>query len=187
MALTDITTSTGTSHSSHHGCEIPRSGNNTPNYTSTPTQSHISHSQQPAPSQSILNNTMSNISQAHSCSKSIITATQPADQTGVKFPSVSTTDSPYETPTPQSMADSRTTSLTPSDSASNIHINYIYGNGTAPSTVAGSVVSPSHPESTVSRKSKKDKARSTLSTVTSASHPPLNLRWSNLSLLSPLL
>ena len=64
-----------------------------------------------------------------------------------------------------------TTSLTPSDSASNIHVNYIYGNGTAPGTVGGSVVGPSHPESTVSRKSKKDKARSTLSTVTSASRP----------------
>ena len=67
------------------------------------------------------------------------------------------------------MAHCRTTSLTPLDSASNIHVNYIYGNDTAPGTVTGSVVGPSHPESTVSRKCKKDKTGSTLSTVMSAS------------------
>ena len=95
---------------------------------------------------------------------------QPPEPAGIKFPSVSTVGSPYETPAPRSVRESRTTSLTPSDSASNVPINYFYGNGAVPGTIAGPVDGPPLPESTVSKKSKKDKNRSLLSTIMSNSN-----------------
>jgi hypothetical protein len=104
--------------------------------------------------------------------RSVVVPTQAPDQTSVKFPSVSQTDSPYETPVPRSAIaiDSRTTSLTPSDSASNIHINYADGTATIPGTVAGSVLGSVLLEPSVGKKSKRDKNRSVLSTITSASY-----------------
>ena len=153
----------------HRDREIPRGEHDILDQPSvTPTPSQHPQSQQPTPSGSVLDDSTSNISRAHSRSKSVVTATQPADQAGIKFPSVSTmgSPSPYETPAPRSAVDSRKTSLTPSDSASNIHVNHIYGSGTVPGSVVGSVL----PESTLSKRSKKDKNRSALSTITSASH-----------------
>jgi len=153
----------------HRDREIPRSEI----YDATPTPSHHSESQQPTPSPSVLGDSTSNISRSHARSKSVVAPTPPVDQTVIKFPSVSTTGSPYETPAPRSVVDSRKTSLTPSDSASNVPFNYFYRSGTAPGTVAGSTAGSVLPESTVSRKGKKDKkdkSRSLLSTITSASH-----------------
>ena len=91
---------------------------------------------------------------------------QPPEPTGIKFPSVSTVGSPYETPVPRSAKESRTTSLTPSDSASNVPLNYFYGNGVVPGTIAA----PPLLEPTLSKKSKKDKNKSLLSTITSTSN-----------------
>jgi hypothetical protein len=165
------TTPTSTGH--HRDREIPRSGNPIPNYyAGTPTSSHPSQSKQPTPSSSVLNDDAPGISRAQSRLRSVVVPTQAPDQTGVKFPSVSQTDSPYETPVPRSAIaiDSRTTSLTPSDSASNIHINYADGTATIPGTVAGSVLGSVLPEPSVGRKSKRDKNRSVLSTITSASY-----------------
>jgi hypothetical protein len=86
----------------------------------------------------------------------------PPQPNAIDFPMVG---SPYETPAPRSTRESRTTPSTPSDSASNVH-NYLYGNGTVPGTVTGSP----RPDSTVSKKGKKGKERSTLSTIPSASN-----------------
>ena len=156
-------TPTSTVHTHRRDREVPRSGPDPVDATPTPSQQ--SQSQQPTPSSSVLNDTSSSISRAHPRSKSIVPPTPPVEQTNFKFPSISTSGSPHETPVIRSVANSRKTSLTPSDSASNIHVNYFYGSGNAPGSNVGSVL----PESTLSKKSKKDKNRSVLSTITSAS------------------
>ena len=93
-----------------------------PNYrASSPTQSHLSQSQSfpPPPLPFILNDTTSSISRGHSRSKNIVTAI--GDR----------------------LINGRMTSLTPSDSTSNVYADFQYGNGTTPGTVAGYVAGSS--------------------------------------------
>jgi hypothetical protein len=167
----DISTPASTVPTQHHDREISRGGLQTPNYyASTPTQSHTSQPQQPSVLPSVLNDTTSSISRAHGRPRGIVDTLQPPEPPAIKFPSVSTVGSSYETPVPRSTRESRTTSLTPSDSASNVPANYHYGNGIVPGTTAGSVAGSLLPEPTPSRKSKKDKNRSLLSTIASAAN-----------------
>ena len=156
------------SNAQHRDREIPRSEHHIPNYYASATaQSHVT---QRSPLPSVLGDTAPGISRTHGRSKSIVTTTQPPEPTPVTFPSVSNVTSPHDTPVSRSVRESRTTSLTPSDSASNVHANYLYGPGAVPGSIAGSLVGFPQPESNVNKKSKKDKNKSLLTTITSASN-----------------